>query len=293
MHGLFIGKRVVSIAMAKRMFYLFHLIIAATTISLVAQDAWMGRTGLLAWSTREDGFFEIASSMLLFCAGFYLLCASRKLVPAGLRLAIRLLAVLLVIGALEEISWGQHLLGFETGDLFADNKQQETNLHNFLPPWLFGLMVNLGFYVMFVYVPIFAHLFEERLASNRHRLSEALITVLPSVHLILVFCFGFALQKYFMFETLSDTAALVIALVMVGIVVLRKPRTLLVLHLLLSIAATGFFMFSHTAFSYQNVQYEIRELIFIYAMIFWILCSLHTWRISALSDSLISSSDAA
>ena len=83
------------------MFYLFHLIIAVTTISLVVQDAWMDRTGLLARSTRENGFFEIASSILLFCAGFYLLYGSRKLLPAGLRLAIRLLAMLLVIGALE------------------------------------------------------------------------------------------------------------------------------------------------------------------------------------------------
>ena len=279
--------------MAKRMFYLFHLIIAATTISLVVQDAWMDRTGLLARSTRENGFFEMASSMLLFCAGSYLLYASRKLSPAGLRLAIRLLAVLLVIGALEEISWGQHLFGFETGDFFASNKQQETNLHNFLPPWLFGLIVNLGFYIMFVYIPIFAHLFEERLANSRHSLLEVLTPVVPSVHLILVFCFGFALQKYFIFETLSDTAALVIALVMISIVVFRKPQTLLLLHLLFSIAATGFFMLSHTAFSYQNVQYEIRELIFIYAMIYWILRTLHTWQTLPHSYSCISKSDVA
>jgi len=290
---LLVGYEVVSTAMASRMFYLFHLIIAVTTISLVVQDAWMGQTGLLARTTRENGFFEIASSILLFCAGFYLLYGSRKLLPAGLRLAIRLLAMLLVIGALEEISWGQHLFGFETGDFFASNKQQETNLHNFLPPWLFGLIVNVGFYILFVYVPIFLHLFEERLVNSRHPLLEVLTPVLPSVHLILVFCFGFALQKYFIFETFSDTAALVIALVMVGIVVFRKPQTLLFFHLLFSIAATGLFMLSHTAFSYQNVQYEIRELIFIYAMIYWILSTLHIWQKLPQSCSCISRSDAA
>ena len=264
--------------MATRIFYLFHLIIVAATIWLVAQDAWMGRVGLLRRSTLENGFFELASSMLLFCAGLYLLYASYRLLPAGLRVALRLLAVLFIIGALEEISWGQHLFGFEAGDLFAGNKQQETNLHNFLPPWLFGLMVNLGFYVAFVYAPIFAHLFKDRLASSKHPLLEMLMLVLPSMHLVLVFCFGFALQKYFIIETLSDTAALVIALLLVAIIVLRKPQPLLVLHLLLIVSATGFFMASHNVFSYENVQYEIRELILIYAMIYWISCSLHTWR---------------
>ncbi len=290
-HGSPTGCGVVSIAMAKHIFYLFHLIISATTISLVALDAWMGRTGLLTRYTRENGFFEIASSILLFCAGLYLLYVSRKLLPAGLRLAVRVLAVLFIVGALEEISWGQHLLGFETGDFFANNRQQETNLHNFLPPWLFGLMVNLGFYVIFVYIPICAHLFEEHLANTRQSLLEVLTPLLPSVHLLLVFCFGFALQKYFILETLSDTAALVIALVLVGIVVLRKPRALLVLHLLFILAATGFFMLSNSAFSYENVQYEIRELIFIYAMIYWVLRSLHTWQTSTHPQPLISKSD--
>ena len=264
--------------MARPIFYLFHLIIVAVTIWLVAQDAWMGRMGLLTRSTLENGFFELASSVLLFGAGLYLLYSSYRLLPARLSLAVRLVAVLFVIGALEEISWGQHLFGFEAGDLFAGNKQHETNLHNFLPPWLFGLMVNFGFYVAFVYAPIFAHLFEDYLASSKNRLLRALILVLPSTHLVLVFCFGFALQKYFIIETLSDTAALVTALVLTAIVVLRKPQPLLVLHLLLSISATGFFMVSHKVFSYENVQYEIREFILIYAMIYWILCSLHTWR---------------
>ena len=85
--------------------------------------------------------------------------------------------------------------------------------------------------------------------------------MLPSMHLVLVFCFRFALQKYFIIENLSDTAALVIALVLIAIVVRRKRQPLLVSFLRLTISATGFFMASHKVFSYENVQYEIRELI--------------------------------
>ena len=47
----------------------------------------------------------------------------------------------------------------------------------------------------------------------------------------------------------------------------------------LVIVPTRFFMLSHTAFSDENVQHKIRELIFIYAMIYWILRSLRTWQI--------------
>ena len=84
--------------MARPIFYLFHLIIVAVTIWLVAQDAWMGRMGLLTRSTLENGFFELASSVLLFGAGLYLLYSSYRLLPPRLSLAVRLLAVLFVIG---------------------------------------------------------------------------------------------------------------------------------------------------------------------------------------------------
>ena len=34
-------------------------------------------------------------------------------------------------------------------------EQHEMNLHNFIPAWFFGLMVNLSFYVFFIFTPIF------------------------------------------------------------------------------------------------------------------------------------------
>ena len=50
-----------------------------------------------------------------------------------------------------------------------------------------------------------------------------------------------ALRPYFIVETLGDTYTMVIALLLISILVRREPQTVLVLHLLLVIAATGFF----------------------------------------------------
>ena len=49
-----------------------------------------------------------------------------------------------------------------------------------------------------------------------------------------------ALQQCFIVETLSKTYTMVIALLLISIVVPREPQTVLVLHLLFVIAATGF-----------------------------------------------------
>ena len=48
------------------------------------------------------------------------------------------------------------------------------------------------------------------------------------------------MQQYFSVETLGDTNTMVIALLLISIVVPREPLTVLVLHLLFVIAATGF-----------------------------------------------------
>lgn len=41
------------------------------------------------------------------------------------------MALVVFVLLMEEMSWGQHLVGWEAGDLFEGNAQEETNLHNF------------------------------------------------------------------------------------------------------------------------------------------------------------------
>ncbi len=51
------------------------------------------------------------------------------IIPAPLAFAGMALVAFLILG--EEMSWGQHLIGWQTPETFAGNIQNETNFHNF------------------------------------------------------------------------------------------------------------------------------------------------------------------
>ena len=99
--------------------------------------------GIISATIPEDHFFEIvgAASLLvtsfLFFYGF--IVARRSLEKTWVSIAKQLvylaLAVLFFVGAGEEISWGQRILGFETPETVSQvNRQEEFNLHN-LTTW--------------------------------------------------------------------------------------------------------------------------------------------------------------
>lgn len=81
---------------------------------------------------REDGPAEYGSAILaLVGAAFFLRAAPKAL---DLRVAV---AILLFFFAMEEISWGQRILGIETEAVLpVANYQNEITLHNFLNPVL-------------------------------------------------------------------------------------------------------------------------------------------------------------
>lgn len=91
---------------------------------------------------RENGPYQTYTAVSFFVASVFLLLAFFQ--PGnGNRLGSRstrrnvfivLLAIVLFVGAGEELSWGQHLLGFETPESVAKhNRQGEFNLHNLNP----------------------------------------------------------------------------------------------------------------------------------------------------------------
>ena len=182
--------------------------------------------------------------------------------------SIFFLGIVFILGALEELSWGQHIFGFQSVEFASShNYQSEMNLHNFIPGWVFGLIINLSFYVFFVFIPILLYFYKERVPVTKY---TYLLDYLPSVELVLVFCFGFTLQKYFILDTFVDTAALVVSLIFLAIIANKKREMLFTFHVVFLVAVMGFFMLAHEVFSYQNLQYEIREFVFIYTLIFWI-----------------------
>lgn len=254
--------------MDKKIFYTFHILIMFLSIGLVSMEYFALDTGILKSFTRESGFYELGSGLFLFLFGLFLLFQGKNFTTKKIKYALFLLGVIFILGALEELSWGQHLLGFKSVE-FADshNYQHEMNLHNFIPAWIFGLFINLSFYIFFVFIPILLYLYKEKLPKTKY---SYLLDYFPSVELVLVFCFGFTLQKYFILDTFTDTAALVLSFILLTIIAYQKREILFSLHLMFLVSVMGFFMMAHEVFSYQNLQYEIREFVFIYALVFWI-----------------------
>ena len=101
----------------------------------------------------EDRLVENATAATLFIgAGLFIWLAGRRrrarlpwLAPAGL-------AVLLVLGALEEISWGQRILGIQAPAVFQQySDQREINLHGVAQRLLMVRTKDVAALVMIAY----------------------------------------------------------------------------------------------------------------------------------------------
>jgi hypothetical protein len=87
----------------------------------------------------EDGILEPLTAISFFIASICFVIAffrtrrgeNQATNPLLKRLSYLGLALIFFLGAGEEISWGQRILGIETPEAWAEiNKQEETNLHN-------------------------------------------------------------------------------------------------------------------------------------------------------------------
>lgn len=117
---------------------------------------------------REDGLVEYATAIFLLVASAILVMNAAALRSRGMRLAVictAFYALLFFFAAGEEISWGQRIFGWETGETFKEiNKQQETNLHNLVvaSPWgefhlaktLFGPILTTILLLYLVFLPL-------------------------------------------------------------------------------------------------------------------------------------------
>ena len=128
----------------------------ALTFILLAGTAF----GLAFYPTHLP-HFVLESRLLSYVQELFLIVAVVSLATTAMlpgkttgfrALCGAMLATVLFI-FLEEISYGQHYFGWETGDFFADNKQNETNLHNFYTH-AFEMSYYIGAIVCFIWLPI-------------------------------------------------------------------------------------------------------------------------------------------
>ena len=239
---------------------------AVTTVLLTAHVP--GFEFALKAMTKESGFFEWASVLLLFAiaaTGLSALAVNSSAFQGRRRLALLLFSLLAFLGALEELSWGQHLVGFESAEIFKEhNLQQETNLHNFIPPAFFSSLIYTSVYTVFVFLPLGA-----LLLTPLSKTLGQLEPWLPNLHTVLIVLFGASFQIYFYDDIGAkfDMATLLTALVLFLLVVSlrRKWSRWLLIHFCWVLGVTGLMMYSYKAFDFFNMQYEIREVFVVLA----------------------------
>ena len=116
--------------------------ICSTAIRMLPQDVWWRRVWLvwtpiyafhfafyLAWPfyIKEDSIFENSTAVCSLAAAICFLYLWRRVRSAWIP------SVVWFLFAMEEISWGQRLIGWNSPDVFVNhNFKSETNLHNFM-----------------------------------------------------------------------------------------------------------------------------------------------------------------
>jgi len=103
----------------------------------------LDKEAFLGW-IREDGLVEWLTFAALLIMSALSFCTSRDFSRSEQGSAAKrvwlFLGFLFLFGAMEEISWGQRVLGIESPEWFLKhNKQGETNVHNLL---IYGVNIN-------------------------------------------------------------------------------------------------------------------------------------------------------
>jgi len=161
--------------------------------------------------TLEDGVFENLTAVFyvsgsLFCLiGFF---TSHRRSPWLVKYSLLGWTALLFFLGMEEISWGQRVLGVETPEFIASrNLQNETNLHNFSSTYLNRLFYSSVF-LLGVAIPSLTIL-SSRFASIVTRLSIQL----PQPQLIVPFILAFTFASPEWIVTAPEFVAFVAATV--------------------------------------------------------------------------------
>ena len=117
--------------LTKNLWLTLPLVLAAIVLTAYLS---LKRSTYLYWFERELGFIELITPVILIVA---IVCGIRvfllrKQLPVGWLKTWMLLVILgCVYFAGEDLSWGQHLIGWDTPEeIKAINDQEETNIHN-------------------------------------------------------------------------------------------------------------------------------------------------------------------
>ncbi|HIC78650.1 MAG TPA: hypothetical protein EYP02_05650 [Sulfurovum sp.] len=237
---------------------LLYLIAIATVVSTAHVT---GYETFLRTMTRENGFFEMLSVVLLFTIsiyGFISAFRSREIFSRVVFLSIIGFAFIAFLGAMEEISWGQQLFHFESSQFFIEeNLQKETNLHNFIDATIFSGVIYFSIYTFFIFIPLLYKLFYFKL--KKYTLLHY-FDINPHAILVAIFASMFQIYFYDNIGSWADMISYFIALLLFAYYLWQFSSTLwLKLHFGFILVATTLSLWSHEIYRFKNMQYEIRE----------------------------------
>ena len=253
--------------MKKLAYFLLICLYLFAIFTVLATAEISGYEDFLRSMTQENGVFESISVLALLSISFYggyALYAFRNTLSKKVYLFILFVSILTFLAAMEEISWGQSILKFASNDYFVKNNlQHETNLHNFIDSNFFSSLIYSSIYTLFVFIPLFYKAFFRGFILLRYFDLE--------MHHILIILFSSSFQLYFYddFGVYTDMFTHVVALSLFAYVLWKQEHNLkLLAHYLLVLNATILFMIYHHVFGFLNMQYEIREMFVVVAVLF-------------------------
>jgi hypothetical protein len=123
----------------------------------------------------EDGVFESLTPILMLAAVLLIGLSIPKLRKDAQFVKVRnlitiiylLLMLVFFLNAMEEISWGQRIFGWETPQTFEGNLQDETNLHNYFNQYYLLFYRLLVFFPIVIFIAIWLEIKERFLDFNR------------------------------------------------------------------------------------------------------------------------------
>ena len=255
-----------------------YFVVSLATVMVVLITAYdPSQTDLLRRMTRENGIVEwgsvaVLTLVLLVCLGSLLRHRKQPYLPGLARTLLIVLGFTALLGALEEISWGQQVLGFRSNQFFLENNlQRETNLHNLMPASISSSIINTTVYIFFLWTPCILCLAPASRLQKFVR-ERGLSGFVPGFSTMMIFAFGSTLQAYFLFPTWSDTVALLATFGLIAWMLARQATARWADwagFAWVGLCAT-IFALHHDVFRFANMQYEIRELIVVLGCLHWI-----------------------
>ena len=196
------------------------LVLAVLAYAWVLEARW---PDFYYMSIQEDEYIEWASFWAFLLAAFAAIVASRDRAAGRIPWFMYGLALFCFFVAMEEISWGQRVLGYRPPVYFLEhNFQQELNFHNVIDTDYRKLALSATIMGYGMLLPLLA------LVAPLRRLIERIGIVAPPLGLLPLFAATFLMYLIYPFSHSGEWVELMLGLGMLFALLPARPKMVLV-----------------------------------------------------------------